>query len=128
MLRKNDLPGNGDLLLTVLCIWGLIRSVTENLRVNTLRTGIFSFVILLAFCTELICLLIWSVRRRRKQKNPGLTAIEWAAVTGCGVLLAVQNAGMIALRSETANLAAAAGCAIVMGTLILSAGKDSRET
>ncbi len=127
IVRKDDLPGNGDLLMTVLCLWGAVRSVTEGLRADPPRIGPVSTVILAAAATELICLAIWTVRRGEKQKSAVMTALEWAAVTGCGVLILLQEAGILSMSSEIANLAAAAGCALLAAVLILSAGKDSRE-
>lgn len=125
--RKEDIPGNGDVLITVLCLWSAVRSVTEGLRADPPRTGPVSTVILIAIAAELICLAIWTVRRGRKQKSAVMTALEWAAVTGCGALILLQEAGVLAMNSEIANLAVAAGCALLTAVLILSAGRDSRE-
>jgi hypothetical protein len=127
IVRKKDLPGNGDVLITVLCLWGTVRNVTEGLRAEPPRTGPFSLVILLAVATELICLGIWTVRRGQKQKSAVMTALEWIAVTGCGVLILLQEAGILSMGSEIANFAASAGCALLAAALILSAGRDSRE-
>ncbi len=127
IIRKKDIPGNGDVLITVLCLWAAIRSVTEGLRAEPPRTGPFSLVILLAMAAELICLGIWTVRRGQKQKSAVMTALEWIAVTGCGVLILLQEAGILSMGSEIANFAASAGCALLAAALILSAGRDSRE-
>ena len=56
-----------------------------------------------------------------------MTALEWTAVAGCGVLILLQEAGILSMGSEIANLAASAGCALLTAALILSAGRDSRE-
>ena len=125
--RKNDIPGNGDVLITVLCLWSAVRSVTEGLRTDPPRLGPVSIVIMAAVAAELICLAIWTARRGQKQKSAVMTALEWAAVTGCGALILLQESGILTMSSEIANLAAAAGCALLTAVLILSAGKDSRE-
>ena len=125
--RRDDVPGNGDVLITVLCLWGAVRSVTEGLRKDPPRLGPVSIVIMTAVAAELICLAVWTVRRGQKQKSAVMTALEWAAVTGCGVLILVQEAGVLSMGGEIANLAAAAGCAVLASALILSAGRDSRE-
>ena len=127
IVRKKDIPGNGDVLITVLCLWGAVRSVTEGLRSEPPRIGPFSLVILLAAAAELICLAVWTVRRGQKQKSAVMTALEWTAVAGCGVLILLQEAGILSMGSEIANLAASAGCALLTAALILSAGRDSRE-
>ena len=127
IVRKKDISGNGDVLITVLCLWAAIRSVTEGLRAEPPRTGLFSTVILLAAAVELICLAVWTVRRGQKQKSTVMTALEWTAVAGCGVLILLQEAGILSMGSEIADFSASAGCALLAAALILSAGRDSRE-
>ena len=56
IVRKNDIPGNGDVLFTVVCLWSAVRSVTEGLRAEPPRTGPFSLVILTAAAAGMICL------------------------------------------------------------------------
>ena len=127
IVRKKDIPGNGDVLITVLCMWGAVRSVTEGLRSEPPRTGPFSLVILLAAAAELICLAVWTMRREQKQKSAVMTALEWTAVAGCGALILLQEAGILSMGSEIANFAASSGCALLTAVLILSTGRDSRE-
>ena len=127
IIRKKDIPGNGDVLITVLCMWGAVRSVTEGLRSEPPRTGPFSLVILLAAAAELICLAVWTMRREQKQKSAVMTALEWTAVAGCGALILLQEAGILSMGSEIANFAASSGCALLTAVLILSTGRDSRE-
>ncbi len=127
IVRKKDMPGNGDVLITVLCLWGAVRSVTEGLRSEPPRTGPFSLVILLAAAVELICLAVWTIRREHKQKSAVMTVLEWTAVAGCGALILLQEAGILSMGSEIADFAASVGCALLAAALILSSGKDSRE-
>ena len=127
MIRKDEMPGNGDLLLTVLCIWGAIRSVTEYIREYPVRPVYVNPLICTAVAAEIIALAVWTVRRGRKQKSAGLTALEWAAVLACGAVAVILEAGIFSLGSEPANLATITGCAILSATLVLFAGKDSRE-
>ena len=127
IIRKKDIPGNGDVLITVLCLWAAVRSVTEGLRAEPPRTGPFSLVILLSAAVELICLAVWTVRRGQKQKSTVMTALEWIAVAGCGALILLQEAGILSMGSEIADFSASAGCALLAAALILSAGRDSRE-
>ena len=126
-IRKKDMPGNGDVAWTVLCLWSAIRSVTDSLRETTVRIAGLNAMIAAAVLAEIIVLAIWTVRRGRKQKNAGLTAMEWAAVTACGAVLLIQDAGILSPGSGIARLAISVGCAILSAALILSAGKDSRE-
>ena len=127
MIRKEGLPGRGELLTVVICVWGLIRIVAEGFRRDAFQAGNVSLGICAALGAEIICFFVWSVRRHRKQKSPGLTAIEWGAVISCGALIFLQNAGIIILRNDMANIAASAGLTLLMGALILGAGRDNRE-
>lgn len=127
IIRRNRLPGNGDLLLTVVCIWSAVRSVTECLRQDAVRIGPLNAVICAAVILEIICMGIWTARRGRKEKNAGLTIPEWAAAIACGIVIILQEAGILSLSSEIANLAVAAGCGALGMTLILMTGKDSRD-
>ena len=127
ILRHERLPGNGDLLLIVLCTWGAVRSVTEGLREETVRLGPLNAVILAAVAAEIICMGIWTARRGRKEKNAGLTVPEWAAAVACGAVIILQEADIVKLASPIANLAVTVGCGILGLTLILMTGKDSRE-
>ena len=127
IMRRERIPGNGDLLLTVLCIWGAVRSVTECLRQETIRVGPVNAVLLAAVATEILCMGIWTVRRGRKEKSAGLTIPEWVAATACGVVIILQEAEVLSLDSPIANLAVTVGCGLLGMTLILMTGKDSRE-
>ncbi len=127
ILRREKLPGNGDLLLIPVCIWSAVRSVTECLRQDAVRIGRLNGVICGAVILELICFGIWTMRRGRKEKNAGLTIPEWVAVTACGVIIVLQEADILTLNNQIANLAVTVGCGILGLTLILMTGKDSRE-
>ena len=127
IVRRDRLPGNGDLLLTVVCIWSAVRSVTECLRRDTLRIGPLNAVIIAAVAAEIICMWIWTVRRGKKEKSAGLTIPEWVAAIACGAVILLQEAKVLSLDSPIANLAVTVGCGLLGLTLILMAGKDSRD-
>ena len=127
VFRKEDLPGNGDLLLSVICVWAAIRSVTESFRQDPLAgIGPVSLFVCLSIAAGLLCLAIWTARRGRKTKNAGLTILDWLAVIACGAVMILQDAGVLPLGSGIADLAARCGCAVLSMVLILITGKDSR--
>ena len=127
ILRKRDLDGNGDMALTVLCIWGAVRSVTEGMRETPLSIGTIHPVTCAAVSAGITVLAVWSVRRGRKQKSAGLTALEWAAVIVCNAVILIIDAGIVTPGTVIVNIAVSAGCAVLSAVMILFAGKDSRE-
>ena len=125
--RREPLPGNGDLFLTVMCIWSAIRMTTETLRESPLRFQGVSVFILTSIAAEITVMAIWTVRRGRKQKNAAMTALEWLAILACCVISLLQDMGILTMGSSIANLVVTIGCSILITALILSAGKDSRD-
>ena len=125
ILRKNELPGNGDLLLAVLCIWSAIRMVTGMFRADPLLSvsGV-RLTSVLCGAVELTALIIWLVRR--KEKSAGMTALNLLAVTGCTAVAVLQDVGAVTAGSEIADLTVRIGCAVLSGALVLLAGRDSR--
>ncbi len=126
--RRETIPGNGDLFLTVICVWSAIRIITETLRRDPLRIDKISVFIVTSIVAEIVVMAIWTYRRGRKQKSAVLTALEWAAILACCTVALLQDSGILTMGSQMTNLVITAGCSILTAALILSAGKDSRET
>ena len=127
MVRKQPIPGNGDLFLTVICVWSAVRITTESLREFSARCAGISLMMIAAVTVEIVTMAIWTVRRGRKHKNAAMTLLEWTAILACGVISILQDANILTMGSSIANLAVTAGCSVLSAALILSAGKDSRE-
>ena len=125
--RREPLPGNGDLFLTVICIWSAIRTTTETLRKSPVRIQDISVFIITSIAAEIVVMAIWTVRRGRKQKNAVMTALEWLAILACCAINVLQDAGVFSMGRQIADLIVTLGCSILTVSLILSAGKDSRE-
>lgn len=126
--RREPLPGNGDLFLTVICIWSAIRVVTETLREYPLRVQGISVFTATSIAAEIAVMIVWTVRRGRKQKNAVMTALEWLAILACSVIHLLQDSGTLSMGTQIVNLVVTLGCSALTAALILSAGKDSRET
>ena len=125
--RKQELPGNGDLFLSVICVWSAVRMTTESLREFTARYDGYSIVMMIAAAAEVAVMAVWTVRRGRKHKNAAMTIMEWLTLLACGIICILQDAEVLSMGSRIANLAVTVGCSILAAALILSAGKDSRE-
>ena len=127
-LRKDELPGNGDLLLTVVCVWGLTRAFTEGLREETLlRAGNVNLTQILLLLAADIPLAVWTVRLEAAQKNTAASVLEWIAVLSCEAVLVLNTADVLSAGSRIGDLAVNAGCVTLCMLLSLPAGKDSRS-
>ena len=128
ILRKDELPGNGDLLLTVLCVWGLIRAFTEGFRETALlRTGSVNLTQILLLLAADIPLAVWTVRMEASQKSTAFSVLEWIAVLSCEAVLVLNTMDILSAGSRIGDLAVNAGCVILSMLLTLAAGKDSRS-
>ena len=128
ILRKEEVPGNGDLLLTVLCVWGLLRAFTEGFREETiLRAGSFNLTQILMFAAADISLAVWTVRLEAAQKSTAFSLLEWIAVLSCETVMVLNTADILSAGSMIGDMAVNAGCVILSMLLMLSSGKDSRN-
>ena len=127
ILRKKDVPGNGDVLLAVLCVWGMIRAFTEGFRETTfIRAGNVSLTQIILLLIADIPLAVWTSRTGRNKKSTAFTVLGWAAVVSCETVMALNTAGTLSSGSGIGDLAVNAGCTVLGMLLILLAGKDSR--
>lgn len=128
ILRREDLPDNGDLLLTALCIWTTVRAFTEGFRAFPfLRAGKINLTQILLLAGAYLALGVWSRRPGRTQKSTAFTVLEWVIAVGCGIVMVLHTAGILTVGSAAADTAVNAGCTILSMLLILLAGKDSRN-
>ncbi len=125
--RRKDLPGNGDLLWTVLCVWGLVRALTESFRAEPLlRAGNADLMQILFLVLADAGFAVWTARRIRTQKSAVFTAAEWIAVLTCETVMVLNTAGVLSIGSGIGDLVMLAGCTVLCTVLILLCGKDSR--
>lgn len=122
IIRREDLPDNGDLLIIAVCLWATIRLVTENLR-NEPKDLIF----LSAEGSLAAGMILWSVRRGRRMHCPARTAIEMSAVIICLGMNLITAKGVISTGSAIGDLAVTTGSAILALLLTLSTGGEIRR-
>ena len=128
MIRKEDLPGNGDLLLTVLCLWGLVRAFTEGFRETTLiRAGRVNLTQIFMLAVANIPMLVWTIRMENAQKGTAFSVLEWIAVLSCEAVMVLNTADILSAGSRIGDMAVNAGCMILCMLLMLLTGKDSRS-
>ena len=126
--RKEDLPDNGDLFLSALCLWGLIRGFTESFRGETLlRAGSVNLTQILMFLLADAAFAVWTVRLDATQKNTASSVLEWIAVLSCEAVTVLMTAGVLSAGSQIGDAAVAAGCLLLCMLLMLPAGMDSRK-
>ena len=128
ILRKEDLPGNGDLLLTVLCVWGLIRAFTEGFREETiLRAGRFNMTQILLLAAADMPLAVWTVRLDAAQKSTAFSILEWIAVLSCETVMVLNTSEYLSAGSRIGDLAVKTGSALLALILTLLVGGEVRK-
>ena len=127
--RKADFPWNGDLLLTVVCTWGMLRVLTEEFRLYPLMAaGRVNIMQILMMAAADICLLVWTLRSDESmQKSTAFAVLEWIVVLSCETVIILNSAGVLTAGSMIGDLAVNTGCVILCLLLMLFSGKDSRE-
>ena len=128
VIRKRELSGNGDLALSVLCVYGAIRTVTENLRAQPwIRLGVFSLVIPVCCALNWTGLILWSVRRDKVQKNSFLNIVEFAGALFCTCAILLISAGVLSAGNWFVDLLIVTIAALILAVISLSAGMDARK-
>ncbi len=128
ILRKDDFSRNGDLPGVVLCLWGLVRALTESIRaVPFLHAGSINLTQILFLLAADVPLIFWTGRGWTKKKSTVFTALEWIAVLSCETVLVLNTSGVLTVGSDIGDFAVNCGCTILSILVILLAGKDSRS-
>lgn len=122
ILRKEELPDNGDLILITVCIWAAIRLVTEDFRKEPM--DLFRFT---SCGTILACAVLWSVRRARYSRMTARTVIDLAAVCACIAINLITSLHIVSAGSGIADFAVKTGSAALLLILTLMIGGDLRR-
>lgn len=122
ILRKKELPDNGDLMIISVCIWAAIRLVTEDFRKEPM--DIFRFT---SCGTILACAILWSVRRARYSRMTARTIIDLTAVCACIAINLLTSLHILSAGSGIADYAVKTGSAALLLFLTLMIGGDLRR-
>ena len=122
ILKKKELPDNGDLLMIAVCIWATIRMITEDFRADP--KDLFRY----ASCGTLAgCMVLWCVRRMKWIHAPARTILDIAAAAVCITVNLVTAKGILHTGSEIGDFAVKSGSAVLTLLLTLMAGGDLRR-
>ncbi|MBR5960807.1 MAG: hypothetical protein IKZ98_07395 [Clostridia bacterium] len=122
ILRREEFPDNGDLLMIAVCLWSVVRLGTEDFRLEP--HILFHYT---SSVTVLFCLIVWTVRRARICRMPLRTVADITAVTACLVLNILTTRGVLSAGSSIADFAVKIGSALLAMILTLIAGGDVRK-
>ena len=122
ILRKTELPDNGDLILITVCIWAAIRLVTEDFRSRPMN--LFRYT---SCGTIFACAVLWSVRRTKQNRMTARTVIDLAAISICIAVNLITSTHLLTVGSEIADFAVKTGSAALMLILTLMIGNDLRR-
>lgn len=122
IIRRNELPDNGDLIMITVCIWATIRLVTEDFRTQPMN--LFRYT---SCFTVLTCAALWSVRRAKHIRTTVRTAIDLMSICVCIALNLITATHVLTAGSEIADFAVKTGSAALMLMLTLLIGGDVRK-
>ena len=123
ILRKQEIPGRGEVALTSVCLWSGIRTVTERLRFTPDRIPQYVYAGLI-----LVCLAFWTAKRIRRGGRKSRAAGDWIAALVCTAMIVLTSEGILSVGSGIGDLAVVAGCVILEVLLTLLCGCDERKT
>ena len=121
ILRREEIPENGDLLPVSLTLWAAVRLVTETFR----GPEEIRIPICIAAAVLLICLLVWTGRAFRHKQNTGYAGIciPVFLIFTAGIFL--QDGGILSVNFR-ADLAIRVVCALLVMKAVLCMGRVSR--
>ena len=122
IIRKKEIPDNGDLLMIAVCIWATIRLVSEDFRAEP--RDLFRYT---SCGTLACCMILWSVRKAKKTGLPVRMIADLAGVTICIAINLVTAKGILSAGSRVADFAVQTGSAILALVLTLTVGGELRR-
>ncbi len=122
IVRKEELPDNGDLIMIAVCVWAVIRLVTEDFRKQPM--DLFRYA---SCATVLLCAVLWGVRRAVRTGTPARAAVDVAAVCICVAVNLITAKHILTVGSEISDFAVKTGSAALMLLLTLMTGGDLRR-
>ncbi len=124
VLRKEEVPENGDLLPLSMSLWATVRLITERFRAGE-ACGIRPMEYVSAGVLVL-CLALWVTRAFRQHKNTGYA---WACVpvmVASLAAVALQGLGILSVN-PAADLAIRCACALLALKAVVCMGRVTRQ-
>ena len=122
IIRRKEMPDNGDLFMISLCLWAAIRLVTEDYR--TEPQNLFRFT---SCGTILGCLIITVFRRSRIRPDPGRTVLDLLAAGICTAMNLITATKVLSVGSQIGDYAVKTGSALLLLLITLIVGGDLRK-
>ena len=122
ILKKQELPDNGDLLMITVCLWAAIRLETENFRAEP--QSLFRYT---SCITIFFCILVWGIRLTKITGSPVRMILNLLAVGLCLALNLLTSEGILSAGSEIGDFAVKTGSDFLAMMLTLIAGGDLRR-
>ena len=127
ILRKRDLPENGDLLTVCAALWAAGRTVTEGFRAEQpVLSGIPWAAGWAALTVMAAALAGWTVRAFRQKKNTGYACACVPVFAAAGAALALMRFGLMLGNNAPAALAVEICCALLAVKAVLCMGRVTR--
>lgn len=127
ILRKEDLPGNGDVLGAAVTLWSTVTWIAEPFHGEEgFRLFFLNPRLPIAFVLMLICMALWIWRGSEEQKNTGYALACVLVFAGCLVMTVLLRTGRFSAGNELADLAIQTGCALLAMKAVLCVGRVSR--
>ena len=122
IMRKDEMPDNGDLLMISVCLWAAIRLVSEDFR---RQPQLFFHV---TSCAAILaCLILWSVRRAKMIHAMTRMIVDLLAVCACIAVNIVTATHLLTTGSEIGDFSVKVGSAFLALMLTMMAGSDLRR-
>ena len=122
IVKKDDIPDNGDLLPISVSIWASIRLVSEDFRFEP--RIIFHYT---SYLTLIACMILWCIRRKDMIRSPLRNLADLSAVFLCISVHLITTYGILSTGSEVGDFAVKSGSAFLALMLTLTAGGEVRK-
>ncbi len=122
IIRRKELPDNGDLFMISLCLWAAIRLVTEDYRAEP--QNLFRFT---SCGTMLGYLIITVFRRSRIRPDPGRTVLDLLAAGICTAINLITASKILNVGSQIGDYAIKTGSALLLLLITLIVGGELRK-
>ena len=127
MLRRTEIPENGDMLGISLTLWSTIRLITERFRSTRLPFLTYAGTITwLAAGVMFAVLVIWTYRTVKNKKNTGYAYACLPVFVASIAVIVLQGVEVIVINPR-ADLAILCACSLLAMKAVICMGRVSRQ-